>query len=317
MNHGAKVGLWGAVLALAAWGQAEAPPPVKAVRAADGQVDVAEAGRPVLRYNYAAVQPPAGCLEKVSAGNRKYAVPRGDYIHPLHGLDGEELTLDWSIDHPHHRGIYWAWPEVDWGGRRGDLHALQHVFARPTGQLRISHEKGAAGIEAENRWEWEDGTPIVREKAAITVHPSGPHGRYVDLRFELTALADGVKVARRGTKHYGGLNIRLSAWKDVRLDRFADPAGTAPRKAWSSATGAAASLAVLEKAANPDYPGDWITYKELPWFQPAFPAAGTRHEIRKDRPLVLEYRLWIRRAAATAEESAAAWKDYNRREEKP
>jgi hypothetical protein len=307
-----KVGAWGTLLALAAWGQSDAPPSVKAVQDPGGQVDVTEAGRPVLRYNHKTVPPPEGYLEKVSAGNRKYAVPRSDYIHPLHGLDGEILTHDWSADHPHHRGIYWAWPEVDWGNRRGDLHALQHVFARPIGQVRLSHGKGCARIEAENRWEWEDGTPIVRERATIEIHPSGAHGRYVDLRFEFTALADGVRLARRGTKHYGGLNLRLSAWKDVRLDRFADPAGAEPRKAWSSVTSATASLAVLEKATNPDYPGDWITYKELPWFQPAFPAAGTRYELSKERPLVLEYRLWIRRVAPTNEEGAAAWMGYNR-----
>jgi hypothetical protein len=300
------------LLALAALGQAEAPPSVKAERDPSGQIDVTEAGRPVLRYNFRTVAPPGGFLEKVSAGNRKYAVPRSDYIHPLHGLDGEVLTHDGSADHPHHRGIYWAWPEVDWGDRRGDLHALQHVFARPAGEARVSHEQGRARIDAENLWEWEDGTPIVREKASIEVHPSDARGRFIDLRLEFTALADGVRVARRGTKHYGGLNVRLSAWKDVRLDRFADPPGAEPRKAWSSATGASSNLTILEKASNPDYPGDWITYKELPWFQPAFPAAGTRFDLKKDRPLVLEYRLWVRRAAATNEEAAAAWTGYNR-----
>src|SRR5699024_3188858 len=46
----------------------------------------------------------------------KYAVPRSNYIHPLYGLEGEMLTRDWPEGaHPHHRGIFWAWPEVEYG----------------------------------------------------------------------------------------------------------------------------------------------------------------------------------------------------------
>ena len=66
-----------------------------------------------------------------------YAVPRSNYIHPVYGLSGEMLTRDWSKDHPHHRGIYWAWPEVEFGKKLGDLHALQIVFARPTGKIKF------------------------------------------------------------------------------------------------------------------------------------------------------------------------------------
>ena len=76
-------------------------------------------------------------------------------IHPLYGPHGEILTDDWTPDHPHHRGIYWAWPEVDWQGKRGDLHALQHVFARPTGKIETQHGADFAQITAENVWRWE------------------------------------------------------------------------------------------------------------------------------------------------------------------
>ncbi len=312
-----------AIGALLGIGLASAAPGSRAeVRAAEdaktGQIDVTEGGRPVLRYNARIVQPPAGFLEAVGKGNRKYARPRSNYIHPLYGPDGEVLTYDWSKDHPHHRGIYWAWPEVDFGKQRGDLHALQRVFARPTGEARLSHAGGAARIEAFNEWKWEDKTPIVREKAVIRIHPETPDGRFVDLRFEMTALADAVTVARRGTKHYGGLNIRLSKWKDLQYVRHTDPAGIAPRKAWSGAAGIPAggtkpvSLVVFEKSSNPDYPGDWIEYPKLPWFQPAFPAAGTRRAIGKEAPLVLAYRLWIRRGAAPSPEACTkAWKAFN------
>ena len=276
-------------------------PPMQVERdAATGQYRMVDGEQPVLQYNYATVKPPTGYIEKVRPGNQKYAAPRSNYIHPLFGPEGERLTLDWSHDHPHHRGIYWAWPEVQYQGKTADLHALQNVFARPTDKIQIRNGNDYAEIQAENRWLWEDKKPIVHETATIRAWRAGEHGRYIDLTLTFTPLVDGVTLARRGTKHYGGLNIRLSPIKEMKLNHYADPADANPRAAWQSATGTWTGatkpevLAVFEKADNPGYPGDYVQYPQLPWFQPAFPKAGTRYELKKDHPLVLRYRLWIR-----------------------
>ena len=285
---------------------------------ATGQVDVNEAGKPVLRYNYRTVQPPEGFPDRIHPNNRKYARARSNYIHPLYGPDGELLTEDWSVDHPHHRGVYWAWPEVDFGTQRGDLHALQRVFARPSGNLQLCNEAEYAEIEAENIWKWEDRVPIVRERAIIRAYRSSEHGRHVDLRFRFTALEDGVTLARRGTKAYGGLNIRLSPVSDHEIVFHTDPADAQPRMAWADSVGnradgqGPAALAVLEKRTNPHWPGQWVQFPKLPWFQPTFPAAGTRYALKQGQPLVLQYRLWIRRGGkATEEVYREQWKAYN------
>jgi hypothetical protein len=265
-----------------------------------GQVVVYEVNRPVLQYNYLTVQPPDGFVESVNYANRRYARARSNYIHPLYGPDGEVLTMDWSRDHPHHRGIYWAWPEVDWRGQRGDLHALQGVIVRPTGNIELHNGDDYAEIRAENRWMWKDETPIVREVTIIRAYRADEHGRYIDLTFHFETLGDDVALARRGTDKYGGLNIRLSTVKDLQLLHHVDLADASPRRAWSDSIGVRrggtkpVGLAVFEKAANPDYPGGWIEYPELPWFQPAFPAQGTRYVLKKGQPLKLQYRLWIR-----------------------
>ena len=283
-----------------------------------GQVVVSQGDRPVLQYNYLTVQPPAGFVESAEAGNRRYARARSDYIHPLHGPDGEILTADWSKDHPHHRGVYWAWPEVDWRGKRGDLHALQTVIARPTANVKLQSGAESARIEAENLWLWEDETPIVREATVMCVHKAGTEGRHIDLRFDFEALADDVAIARRGADAYGGLNIRLSPIKDMQLIHHADPVGAEPRRAWSDSLGIrpggtrSVGLAVFEKTTNPDYPGDYIEYPYLPWFQPTFPAQGTRYMLRKNQTLTLEYRLWIRPDGKTDETAyIRQWQMYN------
>src|SRR5262249_31147032 len=51
---------------------------------------------------------------------------RANYVHPLLDLDGEEITEDFPADHPHHRGIFWAWHQVTIGDKAlGDPWALK------------------------------------------------------------------------------------------------------------------------------------------------------------------------------------------------
>jgi hypothetical protein len=277
---------------------------------ASGQIDITDEGKPVLRYNYKAVES-GEMLDKVAPGNRIYARARSDYIHPLYGLNGEVLTKDWSIDHPHHRGIYWAWPEVDFGTNRGDLHALQKVFARPTGKLRLQSGAEFAEIEAENLWLWEDREPIVRERAIIRAYRATPQGRLVDLAFRFVALKDGVTLARRGTEHYGGLNIRMATPASQDISVHTDPTNAVPRRAWSNLSGVfgaastASGLSVFQYLHNPDYPGDWIQYPNLSWCQPTFPAAGARYALPPGKPLELHFRLLIHKGPKPSDDLAA------------
>lgn len=276
---------------------------------ASGQVDLTESGKRVLRYNDRTVEPGA-VLERVAPGNRIYARPRSDYIHPLLGPNGEELTRDWSEDHPHHRGIYWAWPEVDFGRERADLHALQRVFARPTGKGELQSGPVFAQVTAENHWLWEDREPIVREVAVIRAYRASERGRVVDLAFQFVALKEGVTLARRGTDQYGGLNVRMATPQSQSITAFVSPAGSVPRRAWSDVSGVfkgdtPSGLTLLQHHGNPDYPGDWVKYPELSWCQPTFPASGTRFALRVGQPLVLRYRLWIHSGIAPDEAFAS------------
>jgi hypothetical protein len=229
-----------------------------------------------------------------------YAVPRSNYIHPLFGLNGEILTRDWSKDHPHHRGIYWAWPEVDYGKKRSDLHALQKVFARPTGRFKNQDTAGYAQIEAENLWIMEDDLmPIVIEHTLIRVFPEMDERRVIDLAFQFEGLRDSISIARRGTNAYGGLNIRMMTPESQNLTFFTDEPDADPRRAWSQLDGKfsgndqVSGLLVLQDYNNPEYPGEWVEYPELSWVQPTFPTSGTRYNLLSGKPLVLRFRLII------------------------
>jgi len=283
---------------------------------ATGQWLFLENGKPVIQYNYQTVPLPEGYLERLTEG-KQYAVPRSNYIHPLFDLDGKPITHDWAMDHAHHRGIYWAWPEVGYKGELGDLHALQKVFARPNGNIETIKNAGNVSIRAENLWKWEDQEPIVHETTTITVFPLSDGGRNIDLDFQFKGLADEVTLARRGQAHYGGLNIRMARLENFQSGSFREPEGDVTKNgaAWvfgtwkDAATGKQMEMTVFGKTENPDYPGEYIHYHELQWFQPAFPATGTKFLLKKGETLRLRYRLWIHEATDGAAKKAA-WQEY-------
>lgn len=236
-------------------------------------------GRPVLTYNFGTVSVPTGV-------GGKYAVARGDYIHPLYGPQGEVLTRDYSPDHPHHRGVYWAWPEVTWKGETRDLHALQGIFARPVKMIR----KAGNVLEAESVWKWGDREPIVSERVRITAAPEKDGRRVIDFELRFEALVAGVTLARRHQDAYGGFNLRFSTRAQQTIETQRDwavitgipPAGKHP-----------VSVAIIQLAGNPGFPGDWIQYPDLNWLQPTFPAKKTAYELKPGVPLVLKYRLVV------------------------
>ena len=253
-----------------------------------------------------------------------YAIPRSDYIHPLYGLEGEMLTRDWpDAGHPHHRGIFWAWPEVEYGTERGDIYALQTVFARPTGNIECISGSVYAEIDAENLWMWENRVPIVRERVVIRVYHSSSDSRIIDLAINLLALEDSVTIATRFTNSYGGLNLRMMTPESQEISYFTDEADSQPLRAWSDFNGkfeganSTSGLMVLQHQDNPDYPGDWVEYPNLAWVQPTFPSSGTRYPLNTAESLVLRYRLIVHTGGEpTKNISEKRWDAYHETSEK-
>ena len=299
-----------------------------------GQVVIEEEGKNILQYNYQTVyekdviRPKSKKDEELIFSNMSgvyyeeylkthpelqknetttssiYSVPRSDYIHPLYGLEGEMLTRDWPDGgHPHHRGIFWAWPEVEYRKERGDIYALQRVFARPTGNIEYTSGPVYAEIDAENLWMWEDTEPIVNEHTVIRVYRSTANSRIIDLTLKLLALKDSVTIATRFTNSYGGLNLRMQTPEKQDISYFTDEANSEPLRAWSDFNGifegnkSASGLMVLQHRDNPEYPGSWREYPDLAWVQPTFPTPETRYFLSKEAPVILRYRLIIHTGA--------------------
>lgn len=271
---------------------------------------LSDGDKPIVCYNYATVPVPAG------VGGR-YAVARSNYVHPLIGPGGEVLTYDYSKDHPHHRGLYWAWPETYWKGQVRDLHALQGCFARP-----VKMHEGESGpvwsaLTAENRWMWDDKQPIVHERATIRAFAQSGGRRCIDFEFTFTALEDGVQIATRGQKAYGGFNCRFSARAGQKIMTVEDKPDAAPRVSAAQIVGTPPegkgpiAVAILQHASNPCYPGAWVSYPNLNWLQPTFPTNGTKYALEKGKPLTLRYRLVVQSGEIDEPTLRTLWAAYN------
>ena len=127
-----------------------------------------------------------------------------------------------------------------------------------------------------------------------------------------------MSIARRETKFYGGLNIRMQTPKFQEISFYRDSSINKPARAWSDLSGLFAGsvtqsgLLVLQHHKNPDYPGEYIQYPDLSWIQPTFPESGTRYKLVKGVPLVLRYRLNVHSGMKPDDAVAMKlWDEYN------
>jgi len=268
--------------------------------------DVRQGDRPVLRYNHGNVPVPEGVPAQYQ---------RGDYISPLYGLSGEVLTDDYPRDHPHHRGIGWSWPVTRWGDEVRDIWAVRGVWSRPVKMRRTIAGPVVAVVEAENVWKWGDSDKIVREEVLIRAFRSGQGGRCVDVEVRLTALADNVAIGGRPHAGYGGFGLRAAAAEQQKITAHTDPQDAPVRRSWLDYSGVFAGgggisgVTILEHPSGPGYPSELLQYPQINYVMPGFP--GQREvALSKEKPLVLNHRLWIHGANADEDTLADVWRAY-------
>ena len=108
-----------------------------------------------------------------------------------------------------------------------------------------------------------------------------------------------MKIARRGTEYYGGLNIRMMTPSGQKITYHTDAEDQTPQRCWSDLSGVfagnteASGMTVFQHGDNPEYPGDWIEYPDLSWVQPTFPTSQTRYELKRGEQLILKFRILL------------------------
>ena len=281
-----------------------------AVRAADG-FQFYDGETPVLFYH-------------TGTNTYKGVHARANYVHPLMGLDGEVLTEDFPDDHPHHRGIFWAWHQVLVGGKSVcDSWSCKDTVWDVRKASILDSPAGSPAVQATVHWKapkFKSGKEaFLEETVTIRAHRIVDGSRAIDFTITMRALVEAeVKIGgAENDKGYGGFSTRIVMPPDLSMT---GPKGAVTPKRTPVAAGEwlnfagtfgknKSAIAVLVHPENPGYPQPWILRKKGSAQNVVYPG---RHAITvpRDKPLVLRYRLLLHKQANLAEHHAKlqGWK---------
>jgi hypothetical protein len=167
-----------------------------------------QGGVPILAYHAAAHDPSQPW--------------RMNFIHPLVAPSGAILTEDAPIDHPHHRGLFWAWRRVILDGQVIGDGWTGRDLSYDTLPVSVSQHDDAVEIATEITWiatRFQPALPFLRERCLIAVQQADGNRRTVTVDVWLRALRAGIALA--GTddeKGYGGPSIRFAHTEALRME---------------------------------------------------------------------------------------------------
>ncbi|MEN3324715.1 DUF6807 family protein [Mariniflexile soesokkakense] len=257
---------------------------------------------------------------------------RTNYIHPLYTLDSEVLTEDFPEDHPHHRGIFWAWHQLYIGAKRmGDGWEIENFTWDVTSVKELKQLDNSKAIEAEVLWksnQWLDThgneKPMVKETTTIKVYPKEKNYRQIDIEISILALEEDMRIGgSEDAKGYGGFSPRIKLTDDiiftsskgqvtptnlpVKADSWMDISGSLGKE------GKQAGLSILCHPKNPEPSNQWILRAKRSMQNAVFPYPGaTPIPLSNIQPTILRYRLIIHEGGINTIDTPTIYEDYSK-----
>jgi len=264
-----------------------------AYRNTDQGVELLEDGNPVFFYQ-----------EKPKSLDGNYIC--NNYLHPLYSLTGDTLTEEFPVDHPYHRGIYWAWHQMYVDGKSlGDGWIMENI-SQDVKNVQTNIKNNSAEIKINAAWKstlFENNRSFLAEKTTITVHSLQNGIRKIDFVISLQALVPGVEIGGSDDeKGYGGFCARLklpddltfiSDYKSVTPEVTQVVAG--PWMDFSASfgrNGETSGVAILCHPETPNYPALWILRAKTSMQNIVYPGRNPV-KIQLNKPINLYYRLII------------------------
>ncbi len=285
--------IWHAVLALflalAACADPASGPFRWEASATTGRLMLMEGGRPVLGYNHGPQ------LANNAPADRR----REGYIFPLYTPAGVSPLDDFPQDHWHHRGLFWAWPVIEYVGKSYDIWTLGRGIALKHQQHKVSTASDSAALEAEQGWYVGD-TQIVKESIILRVEPATANERQMEIAVTLESVGKPVVIGGQPdkTKGYGGMNLRFAPRTDTRITT---PEGTIAEDedmvphVWAALEakyqGKPAGIRVESLDGNPGHPQGWCL-RPYGFIGANYPGTGS-HTLEPGKPLTLRYRVTV------------------------
>ena len=277
---------------------------------------ITEAGEKVMSYQ-----------RRHKSINGKYL--RANYIHPLYGLDGEILTEDFPADHPHHRGIFWAWHQVWLGDKKlGDSWAANDFFWDVYDAKILDVDSQSRALQIHVHWKsplWTDADgkkkAFVKETTTIRVHRARNNIRKIDFQIKLLALADGIRLGgSEDAKGYGGFTTRIPLPDGLSFTGVGGPVEpknlSVEAGPWLDFSGDfnqdgnISGLTILCHNSSPGYPQRWILRRKGSAQNPVYPGRKPIL-LSRDKPVILRYRLIIHRGKLSRGDLDKLQAEYN------
>jgi hypothetical protein len=252
---------------------------------------------------------------------------RGGYLHPIHTPSGKLITDDFPPNHIHHHGVWWAWTNTEFDGRKPDFWnmgdgkgrvefvALEGTWGGPVhGGFRSRHRfvdlTAPSAVTALNET-WDVRTYV----------PSGDAVKYwmFDLVSEQEcATTNALKLPEN---RYGGIGIRGNwAWNGKDKTMFLTSEGEtdrekghATRGRWCDmggmVDGSRVGIAILGHPDNFRAPQPMRIHPTEPFFNFAPQQAGDM-EIKPGDKYVSRYRFVVHDGPPDKAELDRLWNDY-------
>jgi hypothetical protein len=294
----------------------------------DGKRLVLKAGdRPVLSYNHAVVESPAG----ISPVFR-----RSGHIHPLLTPTGLEVTDDFPPDHAHQHALFFAWVNTTFDGRDIDFWNQSKKTGRVEHAETLGTTSGPVFGQFRVRLRHEDITSPTSPRPALdevwTIRAYSLSDTYL-VDIESRQSCAGSEPLTLNKYHYGGFGLRGNrAWFDpkVKGDAGPDPSrsgrsdfltsegkgrrdGNHTRPRWVDLSGyvgdRAGGVAILDDPGNFRFPQPVRLHPNKPYFCFA-PMVLGGFAIEPGRPYVSRYRLVVHDGMPDVSAIERAWDDY-------
>nr|WP_295107125.1 DUF6807 family protein [uncultured Caulobacter sp.] len=267
---------------------------------ADDAVTLTEAGKTVLVYRTKPLDPAA-------------EPGRANYVGQLYAPDGTALTEDKPGDHPHQRGVWWAWMKVQADGKTvADGWYMKGLTYFVRSKTFLGDAEGGGTLTIDADWMINSGPELVyiaSETTKVTVRPQKAGEKAGSRRVEFdTTIKSRVNALGLGgsedDRGFGGFSIRLvepeklafsSGGKTIVPNGSAITAGANMGFAWTDAASPAWAVGLACKA-NGQAITRWMLYNDRSMQNCVFPGRAPL-VLRKDETLRLQETLVIRPVA--------------------
>lgn len=284
--------------------------PVHAEVANDGKsLQFQIGGKPVFSYNHQMVEPPTG-IDKVYR--------RSGYIHPIYSPNGKMVTDDFSDDHAHQHGVFFAFVKVKTGDqvvdfwnqhlKKGDVEHARIVSIDKTKQIATVQLNHIELRRSENpvltqkikETQFAKKTPVFSE--TWTLSASKQFDCFViELNSQIKNVTPKTVVIQKN--HYGSFGIRgAGGWRkpiESKLQFLTATgknrkAGNQSPEQWAAMSGMVdhqrCGVAVICSQKNFRFPQPVRLHPTMPYFSFA-PMANEAFEIKSNEVFESKYRI--------------------------